>query len=77
MAASDGLYRLEYHGGNGWWVGHAGIDIDNIEAYVYRVQCNGTYIRAINKQTGEIIGDAVPCTMCGEIHEGVDGSCLL
>jgi len=73
-----GEWRLEYLSPTGWWVGHRGIDIPDIKAYVARVNANGAHtVRAISKVTGEIIGDATPCSMCGEPHSGVEGSCLL
>lgn len=76
------MYRLEYRGLNGgeWWVGHRGVELKDAPAYVSMVNRPGASIwevRAIDLETGEIIGDATPCAICGDAHSGPDGSCLL
>ena len=73
------MYRLEYLGTAGWWTGHAGMEIKDIRAYVKKVNANSHHwpMRAIDLDTGEIIGDATPCSVCDEPHTGLDGSCLL
>lgn len=76
------MYRLEYrsHKGGAWWTGHKGMEIKGIEDYVRKVNAPGASLlelRAIDLDTGEIIGDATPCSLCNEAHPGPDGSCLL
>lgn len=74
-----GLYRLELLNSLGWWVCHRGIDIPDIEGYVARCQANGRVLRAVNKETGQVIGDVTAdCPYCdGQHADPYDGSCLL
>lgn len=76
------MHRLEYRslGGGPWWTGHAGVELPDAEEYVRLVNRPGASlweVRAIDLDTGEIIGDTTPCAVCGEAHPGPDGSCLL
>lgn len=80
MPTGDGAYRLEYLGPRGWWVGHRGIDLGDVEAYVRKVNARPDIsARAIDKRTGEIIGEPrlEACEFCGVPHTGLEGSCLL
>lgn len=72
---TEGAYMLQYHGPSGWYTGHHGADLRDPAKYVAKAAANGTKARAIDKETGQIYG--APCALCGDAHEGVDGSCLL
>jgi hypothetical protein len=78
VSATDGAWLLQYEGAHGWWTGHHGIDLKDPAAYVAGVNKRpGFNCRVINKDTGEIIGDQRVCGLCGDPHDGVEGSCLL
>lgn len=70
-------YQLQYRGVDSgiWWDGASAMEIKDIHAYVASVNANARPCRAIDCDTGEIIGE--PCPICDGAHPGPDGSCLL
>lgn len=80
MSTPTGQYEVHYRdalkGQPGWWIGHHGVDLKDPEAYAEGLRKNGHVARVVDKETGEIFGQPA-CGMCGEPHEGVDGSCLI
>jgi hypothetical protein len=68
-------YELQYKGAGGWWRGASAMEIPDVHRYVAGVNANARPCRAIDCDTGEIIGE--PCPICDAAHLGPDGSCLL
>lgn len=72
--------KLEFLGPDGWEVGHHGVNLIHPERYPERLAANGKVGRVIIVDTGEIISGPLepdPCSVCGNQHTGIEGSCIL
>lgn len=63
----------------GWWTGHKNLPPtkESLEAYADGLNQDPKYRVRILLENGDILGDSSPCGVCREIHDGLDGSCLL
>lgn len=78
--SSPTFCRLEYLGPDGWTVGHEGVNLLYPERYPERLASNGKVGRVIIVDTGEVINSPLappPCGLCGDVHSGPEGMCLV